>query len=197
MQRSLTLVDALKRIVIETPDHLLYTYIKNSVESNLTAIELDTQAQHISQIMHLHVEPCERAILMYPPGHEFISALFGCFYANIIAVPIYAHQFQVANLVTRLERIIQDNGARIILTTHEVVQNKHAYLEHAPWLKDVIFVATDNLPCIEIEDQASMISPDTIALLQYSSGSTGAPKGVMVSHDNLLSNLEIIRLYKY
>lgn len=194
MENTKTLVEKLRQVCLEQPDFLQYTFLKNNTESKLTARELDWQARCIAASIAEYATLGERVILLYPSGLEFISALFGCFYAQVIAVPIYSHQFQASKLVERLKTVLEDTGAKIILTLDEVVQSKNEYIELAPWLEDILFFATDlKNNGSNIIDEPSEIDPESIAFLQYSSGSTGTPKGVMVSHENLMANLQIIR----
>ena len=130
MENTKTLVEKLRQVCLEQPDFLQYTFLKNNTESKLTARELDWQARCIAASIAEYATLGERVILLYPSGLEFISALFGCFYTQVIAVPIYSHQFQASKLVERLKTVLEDTGAKIILTLDEVVQNKNEYIEY-------------------------------------------------------------------
>ncbi|WXB19503.1 fatty acyl-AMP ligase [Pendulispora albinea] len=134
----------------------------------------------------------ERALLIFPPGLDFIAGFLGCLHAGLIAVPAYPPTFgRLARSLPRLEAIAANAGANVILTTSPILDRRGAITAHAPSLGRLNWVATDRLPeGIEEEWSEPDIGPDDVAFLQYTSGSTGAPKGVMVTHGNLLANLE-------
>jgi amino acid adenylation domain-containing protein len=188
-----TLVDKLRQVSLNHPDFLQFTFKKNNTETTLSAKELDLSARRIAATLSTHVFKGDRAILLYPSGLEFISALFGCFYAGVIAVPIYSHQFQATKLADRIMAVMQDTGSTLILTLDEVVQKKQEYIQIVPGLEKAFFLSTDLNDGSLLLDEPSAIDPRSIAFLQYSSGSTGTPKGIMVSHENLMANLQIIR----
>ncbi|ARH01092.1 non-ribosomal peptide synthetase [Legionella micdadei] len=191
-----TIVEVLGQLASDYPQQLLYTFSGNHTEASLTYSDLDYQACLIAAQMSNYASSGERAILLYPAGLEFISALFGCFYAGIIAVPTYSQNFQMQKLLPRLKSIMQDTEATLILTTNAIVKEKQRFIESAPWLEEAVFLATDSFEawgCTGSTGVITEIHPDSIAFLQYSSGSTGTPKGVMVTHQNLISNLRIIR----
>ncbi len=132
----------------------------------------------------------ERVILLYPAGLDFIEALFGVLYAGAAAVPIQAPQAGGAEAFQeRLQRIIENCRARFILTDARLWQQL-AGKGAAPGLRCRDTTAIDSL--LADRWQTPALSSDSLAVLQYTSGSTGAPKGVCVSHANLLSNCAAI-----
>lgn len=162
--------------------------------SPLTFGELDYRARAIAARLQAMAEPGQRALLLYPPGLDYIEAFFGCLYAGIIAVPAYPPSRQH---LARLRAVIADAAPSILMTTEEriakfkedfVASGIGAHSAPCPWL------ATDILTSEEAERwQPPALTPDALAFLQYTSGSTGDPKGVMVSHGNLLANQAVIK----
>ena len=131
------------------------------------------------------------ALLLYPPGLEFITALFGCFYANVVAIPAFPPRRN--RNMGRLRAISQDAKATVALTTDDVSRRLKNLIVGATDLEGIRWIATDKIAdaCADAW-RRPIIQPDELAVLQYTSGSTGRPKGVMLSHSNLLANCRMI-----
>jgi len=184
-----TLVDILHSRALDQPDKKAFTFLLDgeTEEISLTYLELDLHARAIATRLQDLGASGERALLIYPPGLEFIAAFFGCLYAGVVAVPAYPPRRNQS--LSRLQSIVEDAGATIALTTKTVLSNVERQFTQSPNLQALHWVATDNIA----SDLAQAwlqpaISSDTLAFLQYTSGSTGTPKGVMVTHANLLHN---------
>ncbi|MGV6808428.1 MAG: condensation domain-containing protein [bacterium] len=187
-----TLVDLLKYRVQHQAQKMAYTFLRDGEipETTYHFAELDRQARMIAAHLQQTMPMGSRALLLYPNGVEYIAAFFGCLYAGVIAVPVYPPRRNRSD--RRLKSIAEDTNPRIILTTSEIkkrIENKKQ-LQFVPELKTYTWLATDEL-ADSLADawQAPAINGETLAFLQYTSGSTGQPKGVMVSHANLLQNL--------
>ncbi|WP_394839205.1 fatty acyl-AMP ligase [Pendulispora rubella] len=140
-------------------------------------------------------QPGDRALLIFPPGLDFIAAFIGCLHAKVIAVPAYPPTLaRLARGLPRLQAIAANSGANVVLTTQPILGLVEMIAPHAPDLAKLKWIAVDALPEgseAEWDERAgSNIGPSDVAFLQYTSGSTGAPKGVVVTHGNLLANLE-------
>jgi len=187
-------------------------------ERHLTYCKLDQKSKAIAAFLQDVGLSGQRAILLYPPGLDFICAFFGCLYSGVIAVPIYPPLGQ--QMMSMVEPILKDAEPRAILTTVDItsklqkVKPIHSIGEKSlfkfigkgmdkffPLLKlltskDARLIATDGID----EDFAQMwqepdIGSESLAFLQYTSGSTAQPKGVMVTHGNILHNQELIHNY--
>ncbi|MFL5357614.1 amino acid adenylation domain-containing protein, partial [Archangium sp.] len=192
-----TLVDLLSQAAGARTGQRLYTFLGESEgeETPLTYDALDALARRIGAALQQLSRPGERAILLYPPGLEYVAGFFGCLYANLVAVPAYPPDpSRLERTLPRLRAIIQDAQATVVLTTAFIAGMGEFLFEQAPELRALRWVATDELPA---EAEASWKRPEveagTLAFLQYTSGSTGTPKGVRLSHANLLHNLKLIR----
>jgi acyl transferase domain-containing protein/acyl-CoA synthetase (AMP-forming)/AMP-acid ligase II/NAD(P)-dependent dehydrogenase (short-subunit alcohol dehydrogenase family)/acyl carrier protein/SAM-dependent methyltransferase len=178
---------------IRDADRWLYTFLQDGedAETHLTFRQLDQQARAIAAHLQSMAPPGARALLLYPPGLEFITAFFGCLYAGMIAVPAYPPRNP--RHVPRIQTIAADAQARFCLTSSAVIIRSRDLVGAVPGLKQMAWVATDEIPT-ENAVRCEMAEADatSLAYLQYTSGSTSAPKGVMVSHGNLLHNLSYI-----
>ncbi len=170
-----------------------FTFLDNgeSEESSLTYAELDRRARAIGAWLESLVPQGERALLLYPPGLDFVAGFFGCLYAGVVAVTAYPPRLNRS--LDRIERIVGDSGARVAVTTAHVMERVRRVLDKTPSLKRLEWLTTDELPeGIESQWSEREVHPNSLALLQYTSGSTGTPKGVMLSHANLIHNSALI-----
>jgi acyl-CoA synthetase (AMP-forming)/AMP-acid ligase II/acyl carrier protein len=177
----------------EQPDQIAHTYLVDgeAQEAHQTYAQLHRRARGIAARLRAEIQPGERALLLYPPGLDFIAGFFGCLYAGVVAVPAYPPAKNRPD--ARLEAIAVDSGARVALSTHEITADLERRLIHTPALRPVTWINTDEVgPDWAGPWQAAPAPPDTLAYLQYTSGSTSAPRGVMLSHANVISHLHYI-----
>lgn len=188
------LLELLRSQAVDEPDRLMYRFIQDddSDVATITVFELDRQARAIAAWLESFNASGERALLLFPPGLDYIAAFFGCLYAGVIAVPAYPPRLN--RPVPRIQSIVSDSRASFALTTSTILHNIEKRFEHAPDLAALHWLNNDHIPPgIETDWQHPNISSETLAFLQYTSGSTSQPKGVMLSHGNLMHNLEAIR----
>jgi acyl-CoA synthetase (AMP-forming)/AMP-acid ligase II len=163
-------------------------------ETELTYQELDRRARQIAVRLRDKVAPGDRVVLLIPPGSAYIEALFGVLYAGAIAVPAYPPMRPLERSVPRLLSILRDASPTAILTVAMIRDAAPALLTDASDVLELPWVAVDDIqPGSEEGWEAPALSPDSIAFLQYTSGSTAAPRGVLVSHGNLLHNAALTR----
>jgi acyl transferase domain-containing protein/acyl-CoA synthetase (AMP-forming)/AMP-acid ligase II/acyl carrier protein len=162
-------------------------------ESRLTYEELESRARAIAAALAPQAAAGDRALLFYSGGLEFIAAFWGCLYAGVVAVPVFPARLR--RQLPRLLAIAADSEAKFVLTTQKICGQSEDLFKRAPELKKLRWLATDDLPAAPTAEvqRAPAADLETLAFLQYTSGSTAAPRGVMVTHGNLLHNLECLR----
>src|SRR6516164_2619747 len=189
-----TLVELLRFRTAKQPDKIAYTFLMDGdrQEIPMTYAELDRQARKVAGKLQSLGAAGERALLLYPPGLEYISAFFGCLYAGVTAMPAFPPRPN--RPMPRLQGMVGDAKVKVALASSAVLDNLEQRFTHAPELRDLCWLNTENVPdSFEADWTPPAISRDSLAFLQYTSGSTSIPKGVMLSHGNLLHNLELIR----
>lgn len=192
-----TIAEILQTRADARPDELAFCFLINGEEEGprLTHAALDRAARAIAATLRDIAEPGERAILLYEAGLEFIPAFFGCLYAAIVPVPLAPPR---AGRVTQswqvLASVIADCQARLVLATGDLAASLAKGFENFPGGDQVRWLATDQIDGSHARRwREPGIKEDTLALLQYTSGSTAMPKGVMVSHRNLMHNESMIK----
>jgi acyl-CoA synthetase (AMP-forming)/AMP-acid ligase II len=187
-----TLVDLL-RLRAEQHGERGYTFLVDGEEEtvNLPYQKLDRLARAIAARLQQLGLGGERVVLLYPEGLEFVAAFFGCLYAGVVAVPAYPPRF--GKPTPRLRAIVNDAQVMAVLTTQTILEKQDSLLHHAPYLQELNWLVSDTISEDLAEDWRSPgVSRDTLAFLQYTSGSTAIPRGVMVSHGNLMHNSALI-----
>jgi amino acid adenylation domain-containing protein len=191
-----TAVALLRQLAADRPNRRAATFLDSSGQeaAAFSFAELNLRARAIAA--ELTARNCygERALLLYPPGTDFVAGFFGCLYAGVVAVPLPMPQpGRSPQIHDRIVGASRDARAKLALTNSRMIEKTRERLKDVPQLAGLDWIATDT---IEIERAAAWVPPDldgdSLAFLQYTSGSTSAPRGVMVSHRNLLHNHKLI-----
>jgi acyl-CoA synthetase (AMP-forming)/AMP-acid ligase II len=188
-----SLTELLHYRAAEQPDDPGYILLsdRGREDSRITFGELERRARAVAASLAERAAPGERALLLFPNGIDFMAAFFGCLVAGIIAVPMMLPRRQSAR--DSSDSIVADCAPRLGLATASLLAGGRGDIAGR-------FGALDWLAVDQIAADADMpkpafpaVAPDDIAFLQYTSGSTSDPKGVMVSHANLVANLAMMR----
>ncbi|HEX7185753.1 MAG TPA: amino acid adenylation domain-containing protein [Thermoanaerobaculia bacterium] len=193
-----TLVDLLRFRAERQPDQLAYVFQPDGeeAEERLTYAELHMRASSLAAMLQGMRVKGGRALLLYPTGLDYVTAFFGCLCAGTVAVPAYPPRPN--RPMPRIHAIVADAGATVALTTSQILAGLERRIADLPDLKALAWRATDEASTAGAPDpegtwQDPGVGRGDIAFLQYTSGSTASPKGVMVSHGNLMHNEELIR----
>src|SRR6185295_1868097 len=188
-----SVADALARRAARTPDRLAYVFLGDGEEeqARFTYAGLDARARSIAAALHRSVGPGQRALLLDPPGLDFVAAFFGCLYAGVIAVPAYPPRSP--RRMPRLLAILADARPAVALASAASLQRVRGWLEQTPAASALSWLATDELDPAPTGWDPAAPGGDAVAFLQYTSGSTSAPKGVMVTQANLSHNQRVIQ----
>jgi acyl-CoA synthetase (AMP-forming)/AMP-acid ligase II len=187
-----TLVEILRERAARQGAERIYTFLHGQEEQSLTYAELDAIARSGAARLLEQCSPGDRALLIYPPGLNYVIALFACMYAGVISVPSYVPRPN--RPLSRLEAIMANAEPKVALTTRELLnapkgmfRQQEGPLAHLPRL------ATDDLPSDgAAEFSMPKITAETPVILQYTSGSTASPKGVTLTHGNIVDNTAAI-----
>lgn len=179
-------------------DLLALTYLPDGENEAacLTFGKIDMLARRAAAELQKHHARGRAVILLFQPGPEFLIGFLSCLYAGAKGVPLYPPDLRRLNrTLPRFLAIVEDCESDIILTTTQMKKLAAAVFEHAPQLASRAWLAVDGLPeGLENEWRDPQVSIDEVAFLQYTSGSTGDPKGIEVTHRSLLLNFMLMTL---
>jgi acyl-CoA synthetase (AMP-forming)/AMP-acid ligase II len=188
-----TLVELLERRAQGGPGRYTFLNSNGEPEGVLDYPALFNAAERLAGRLQQTCEVGSRVVLLYPTGPEFLKALFGCFFAGMVAVPLPMPDYAtLKRTVTRLQAVAQDADPAVILCHSSAYKLLKPHLNfeipETPWIDSaaVLDEATGDRLILHPE-------PGSLAYLQYTSGSTGSPQGVMVTHANVMKNLGYIR----
>ena len=188
-----TFVDVLRMRASELPDQIAYTFLADgeTEEAAFTYRDLDRRARAIGAKLQSLRKPGDRILLIYHPSLEYVAAFLGCLYAGMVAVPAYPPRLN--RKLSRLQAIVEDAEISFALTVDSILSGIRRASAEIPFLRNMEWAPTDKYGAdLGSGWREPAVNRESIALLQYTSGSTGAPKGVALTHENLLYNSSLL-----
>lgn len=188
-----TIVDVLRKFAQKDPHFSQFCFhdFDQGSKQILTLEELYKKANYIAHLLkEMKIPPQSRVVLIFPPGLPFIYAFMGCLMAEMVAVP--SAIIQEINNTKTVKNFFEQCDPAIILTTEKINQQFTSFLK--------MFLPELSIPCMGVDnldfstnfnEVVHQNKPDQLAYLQYTSGSTHAPKAVMITHQNVIDNIQM------
>ncbi len=195
--KSTNLVETLRWRAQNQAQKLAYRFLADGEfeEIEWTYEQVDRRARAIGALLQSCTRAGDRALMLFPPGPDFITAYMGCLYAKVLAIPAYPpHPVRFERSLPIIERIVADAAPAAVLLPTAVLATVNTQHKLRAAFGKARLLATDSNDTDAWTDQWQQpdIKGEDIAFLQYTSGSTTSPKGVILSHDNLLHNMTLI-----
>jgi acyl transferase domain-containing protein/acyl-CoA synthetase (AMP-forming)/AMP-acid ligase II/acyl carrier protein len=189
-------MNSLIELLLEAPQpsDLKLTYLRNGDEPGavMTQAQLLERARGLAGWMTEQGYAGQRAMLVFPPGLEFVEAFMACMMAGVVAVPVApAPLAGDEHKVRRMLAILGDCQPALVLGVRQTIDKADAFVACYPQFADIDWLALDHFTAHAQYGGFRLVAPrgDALAFLQYTSGSTAMPKGVMLSHRNVVHNL--------
>ena len=189
---GITLVDVLRERASVQPNDTAFTYIDyeqdwNGAATSLTWSQLYRRTTNLAQELERFGSPGDRAVILAPQGLDYIVAFFGALQAGRIAVPLAVPLGGVSD--ERVSSVLRDSTPSVALTTTPFAGIVSEHVTKQSDGSAPVVVAVDSLD-LDVPTGSDAVGDDCpgIAYLQYTSGSTRTPAGVMMSHRNVLAN---------
>jgi acyl-CoA synthetase (AMP-forming)/AMP-acid ligase II len=202
------LLERLQKNASKYPTKTAITFLASGpdggrIESKLTYMELCAEVKDVSFRLHSEgLQPGDRAVLVYPPSLEYMIAFLACLTSGIVAVPVFPPNPTRRDTLTMFTSIVNSSRATHALTSTSYNHAKQlasiksmfsiSNRKYGSWPENLVWIATNDKKKCQSKVNFPIRSSSDLAFLQYTSGSTSEPKGVMISHGNLAHNLMII-----
>jgi acyl-CoA synthetase (AMP-forming)/AMP-acid ligase II/acyl carrier protein len=188
-----TLVELLRYRATVQGDRSAYTFLGQNpgAHETWTYAELDERARAVGAWLQARDGRGARVMLLFEEGLDYLAALFGCMYAGALACPCHPPDSnRLQRTLPRLQQIAKDASVRFVLSSSMIQEGAQPHLASIPSFEQATWLAVDTLdPHLAQGWTDPELQAEDLAYLQYTSGSTSTPKGVMISHHNLIHQL--------
>jgi len=195
------LIDRLEERARTTPKQVFLTWVDDNGkdEQSLSVAQLLARAETLSGFLYgpCGLRPGDRVLLVYPPSLSFVEAFIACLYAGVIPVPCYPPDPRDREQVARLGFLAKEAGARVALTNSRYRWAQRLSFVSTlvssarPVWPDLLWHVTDDVKTGAFSARRHHSAPSDVAFLQYTSGSTSAPRGVALTFANLQHQLDL------
>lgn len=186
---GITIIDFLEQHVALQPQACALVCVDRSGETSWSYAALLEKVVHLAGYVQQQVKPGERALILMDSGIDYVCSFLACQYAGVVAIPSFPAESAKPQHLARTMAIAENAQATLLLTTRRFAETTAALCQQHPGR---LMLLTDSLPTAIVPAEKFLARPDDIAFFQYTSGSTATPKGVMVSHGNLIANEKVI-----
>ncbi|RRS09701.1 amino acid adenylation domain-containing protein [Pseudoalteromonas sp. J010] len=186
---AITITDYLARHAEAQPEQLALVCVERKATTQWSYQALLDKVMSLAGHFQHHAKIGDRALILMETGIEYVASFLACQYCGITAIPSFPPESTKPQHLARTIGIAKDASATLILTTSRFSDTVQALTSQTP---DASMLSVDTLAPFDGKAERADVAPSDIAFLQYTSGSTAAPKGVMVSHENLIANERVI-----
>ncbi len=183
--------------MLKHPDRTAFVYLPDGERegAKMSFREVEAATRAAAAVLQQHGSKGDRVLLVYAPDLNFVIGFLACLYAGMVAVPVYPPDpTRMHKTLPRFRAVVADAKCRLALTTTEILPITKALAATTPEVEALAWLATDKLdPALGETWEDPWAGDDDVAMLQYTSGSTSTPKGVVITHRNLLHNERLIR----
>ena len=189
---SWTMTEAVRTWAQLYPDKPALRFVReDGSEDEISYQALDMWARSIAENLRSSLMPGTRVLLLFPAGLDFAAAFLGCLYARMVAVPICPPKFHRPS--QQLTGVIENCEPRMVLSVANYCERRNNIFHQIPALVDLPWMSTESRRGRSAREVVITADRSALVLLQYTSGSTGNQKGVMVTHDCLAANSALIQ----
>jgi acyl-CoA synthetase (AMP-forming)/AMP-acid ligase II len=183
-------VNILEKHSVSKQHDIAFTFINDLGDrESISYSELYRQSSTIAHYLRNNFVKGDRVVILLPQGIEYIYTFIACLQANVVAVPLYPPKLN--QHADRVDNVVSDCTPELIITSEELVSPlKEKYSEALVVDKKLLL---KNIDFNSVNKKSNQTEENELAFLQYTSGSTGQPKGVMVSHGNIIANLDALK----
>lgn len=190
------IIEIIQHRAEKNPDALAYKFLTDgeNKEENITNTELFERISAYASKLQEYTKPGDRVLLLFPPSLDYIISFYSCLFAGVIAVPAYPPD---TRNISRIQTIINDADAQLALSNSDIIakyaNNKISdNSEHTQKINDIKWLCFNDVGNGQIINSKKVtVDNGSVAFLQYTSGSTNNPKGVMVTHQNIIANCHV------